>query len=422
MWFKKENEIQFEQAEFREERKDKVNPARGWYRLYSFDADECIREEELKWCLSPDERLVLVMIDLGSYRNIPLSKEALAGIRRIFAFFKTHQKEMILRFVYDREGRGMEKEPSGIEWIQKHMEQLGSLIQTYEKDIFLIQGLFIGSWGEMHSSHYTDKGSLRELAKALWEETAADCFFAVRRPVFWRTIFPEEKKSAMQNKMGFFNDGLLGSETDLGTYADAKNTGKEWEKPWNRKQELEFLEEKCRVVPNGGEAVGEDALGEFHSAMKQFSKMHISYLNSVYDKRVLERWKEVEYQGMDGYSYIGMHLGYRLVIRSAGYDKKMDVFKILIDNTGFAALYEKAKASVFFETGGNTKIVSEASIQAGRLASGKKTELLLPLPGLESNEEVKVFLSLKRMKDDAVIHFANEEEDERVYLGLLRKR
>lgn len=420
MLFRKGCGIRFERAELREEMKDCPNPGRGWYRLYSFSAEEEIREEELQWCLKKEERLALVMVDLGGFREEPLTKEALAHIERIFAFFKKYKKEMILRFVYDREGRGMEREPATMELIQTHMQQLGRLIRAYEKEIFLIQGLFVGSWGEMHSSRYLSRECLRELADTLCEETAVDCFFSLRKPVFWRMLFgKEEKGRGLRKKMGFFNDGLLASATDLGTYGTADVSNQDWESAWSREAELRFQEELCRHVPNGGEAVGEDALGDFSSALRCFEQMHITYLNSVYDERVLNRWKRMEYRGVSGYDYIGMHLGYRLVIKDVVLNKKKGVLKIKIENKGFAGLYERAEAYVYFRKGEQVCHRQKIPISPGSLESKKSTEIQAGLPELEKGD-YQICLQFKRQKDERVIRFANIGAQEEIYLGLLR--
>ncbi|MCI8326611.1 MAG: DUF4832 domain-containing protein [Lachnospiraceae bacterium] len=423
MLFKKKDKSRFEKAIFTEEMGDLSNPGRGWYRLYSFSAGEEIEEEELRWCLNENERLALVMIDLGDFREKCLPKKILLNIERIFAFFQKWEKEMIVRFVYDREGRGMEREPSSLKMIVSHMQQIKALLQTYEKSIFMVQGLFLGSWGEMHTSHYLSKKYLRQLAEMLWEETESDCFFAIRKPVFWRMIFDKEQgERAYKKKVGFFNDGLLASETDLGTYGSEDTRDREWEQMWDRQAEIQFQNEICRFVPNGGEAVGENALGEFSLALKYFYQIHITYLSSVYDERVLERWKKTEYRGMNGYDYIGMHLGYRLVIRNASLNRKKKALEIEIENVGFANLYEETKAYLFFEDEREARVRKAFFVPASYLESRKTTVIQAELPELESGREYRVFFQLRRQKDECLISFANHMEEGRVELGLLLNR
>ena len=61
---------------------------------------------------------------------------------------------MILRVCYDTEGKGMEREPQRIFVVQRHMQALGSLAERYADAILTVQGVFVGSWGEMHTSRF----------------------------------------------------------------------------------------------------------------------------------------------------------------------------------------------------------------------------------------------------------------------------
>lgn len=67
---------------------------------------------------------------------------------------------MILRFSYDLEGKGLEKEPGSIRLVEEHMQQIGEVIREYADDIFAVQGILIGNWGEMHGSRYLTPGCL----------------------------------------------------------------------------------------------------------------------------------------------------------------------------------------------------------------------------------------------------------------------
>ena len=87
-----------------------------------------------------------------SFRACEIPKEALLHIGQILEFFRRNGKEMILRFVYDNEGKGMEREPLTVSMVKRHMEQIGGAIRPYMEDILVLQGIFVGNWGEMHGS------------------------------------------------------------------------------------------------------------------------------------------------------------------------------------------------------------------------------------------------------------------------------
>ena len=55
--------------------------------------------------------------------------------------------------------------------------------------------------------------------------------------------------------MGLFDDGILGSETDLGTFGVEPGSEAGWGSPWSTEDELIFEEQLCRYVPQGGEVL-----------------------------------------------------------------------------------------------------------------------------------------------------------------------
>ena len=55
--------------------------------------------------------------------------------------------------------------------------------------------------------------------------------------------------------VGLFNDGIFGSDTDLGTFAPADSPSTDWEEPWPLARELDFEGQLSAFVPQCGEAV-----------------------------------------------------------------------------------------------------------------------------------------------------------------------
>ncbi len=78
----------FQKADLRESTEELSNPARGWYQIHTFLAEQEPDFEELCWCLHPKDTLALVLIDIGYFRNRNLDQEALGRISRIIAFFQ----------------------------------------------------------------------------------------------------------------------------------------------------------------------------------------------------------------------------------------------------------------------------------------------------------------------------------------------
>ena len=232
----------FHKASMEEALEKVVNPGTGWYHLYTFDAT-CATPVLYVAC--EEEEIVLLLIDIGGFRGKELSTEALMSIRQIFHFFKEKQKDMIVRFVYDTEGKGMEKEPESGEIVLEHIRQLGAVIREYQSSILTVQGLLVGSWGEMHDSKFLTKKWLIRLAKEMLEATDYQCNLAVRKPAQLRCIEGEIGEKAKE-KLTLFNDGIFGSETDLGTYGSSLE---------DRMRELSWIEENLRDGYIGGEAL-----------------------------------------------------------------------------------------------------------------------------------------------------------------------
>ena len=324
------------------------NPSCGWYHIYTFDLSKKSSNESFLYIDCEEEELVLLIIDIHAFRcceQIP--KEALEWFSSILTFFEQHDKGIILRIVYDTKGRGMENEPSSIKIVKSHMKQLGSIIceHTSEKKslpgkILVHQGLFVGSWGEMHSSKFLSEARMKELSDTFLETTKGSCPIAVRKPVQLRILNCQKNES--NTNFTLFNDAIFGSETDLGTYGTIRqsalpeNSDKE-KTSWAREDELTWQKIKLQQSFCGGEVLGgmnmlSESSGntdqpqrtlDWKQVVADLAKMHVSYLNSVYSKEVLDDWKaqRIMWNGKEisEYDYIGRHLGSALLSHMSRY-------------------------------------------------------------------------------------------------------
>ena len=332
----------FQKAILQESRKAIQNPGCGWYHLYTFNAAQT---GEPLYIACEEEELVLLRIDIGAFRDKPISEPSLEWIRRILAFFREKRKGMILRFSYDLEGKGLEKEPGSIRLVEEHMQQIGEVIREYADDIFAVQGILIGNWGEMHGSRYLTPDAFRTLTDTMIKAVDGACPVAVRKPAQWREMtlgWTEQEKK----KLTLFNDGIFGSETDLGTYGtlSPETPG---QKICSREEELEWQKNEMCGKFCGGEAIwGSGAepapFVSAPKAMADLERMHISYLNSTYDLRRLEQWKAETVEDESGLEAIGKRLGYRFVVEGVEFVSEREELQITLENKGFAELTEEA--------------------------------------------------------------------------------
>ncbi len=420
--------LNFIASKFIESNTNDSNPGRGWYRIYTYPIQEAVKEEDMRIVCCKEEQLALLLIDISYYRASAIDDQALNNLKRILTFFCGEKKDLILRFLYDREGKGMEREPSGISVIQMHMRQIGTIVKDYADSIFTLQGLFIGSWGEMHSSKFLGAEYIRQLARTLSESTGDSCNLAVRKPCYLRMLVSEQELSeCLENrKVGLYNDGMLGSESDLGTYGSLPKQQAEWEEEWCRQDELDFQDQLCNKALNGGEVVINNPLNDLEQAIVKLQKMHITYLHSLYDLQVLNKWKDTIYQkpgafyGRSGYDYIGAHLGYRFLVKDVCLKKKKYNYYIEIElhNTGFSNAYEKMQATLLLKYL-NQGVKEIPIIFDVRKIGSNKTSLLSALLGKLEDEEAEVWFELKRSKDQRRIQLANEGAGEDFLLGKL---
>ena len=439
------------------------NPGCGWYHIYTFD----LSKESFLYIDCEEEELVLLLIDIHVFRGCEqIPKEALEYFSSILTFFEQHDKGIILRIVYDTKGRGMENEPSSIKIVKSHMKQLGSIIcehmgekKSLPGKILVHQGLFVGSWGEMHGSKFLSEARMKELSDTFLEATKGSCPIAVRKPVQLRILSCQKEASApLQNapntNFTLFNDAIFGSETDLGTYGTIRQSAvpenSEREKtPWAREDELTWQKTKLQQSFCGGEVLGgmntvSESSGnkdqsqrtlDWQQVVAELAKMHVSYLNSIYSKEVLDDWKaqRIMWNGeeISEYDYIGRHLGYRFTvthvkISCVSPEKKKqtqsdtqsqiseNVITLTIKNTGFANMCEDAVCRLILtENNENIKAFeTKSDPRTWNSITDTVIEYLIPQEiWPQQSQQTKLFLQLIRKRDGRIIEWANEEYD-----------
>lgn len=405
-----------ELSELIESTEELYNPGRGWYQIHTFETGTCVTPEEMRSSLNETDALVLLLIRIPA-RPKALSQKDLDWIRSILRTFSEAGKDILLRFVYDLEGKGLENEPDRFAIVEKHFQQLSELMGTQQQFIFVYQGILVGSWGEMHTSRYLSSRYLSRLASIFRESTGGRIYHSVRKPVQWRQLFVREdwERAAKIAKTGLYNDGILASETDLGTFGNQSGEEAGWEQSWLPLEELDFEERLCRYAPQGGEVV----YGEMTEKMSleqiagRLSRMNLSYLNRDHDKRVFEIWKKLRWekedvwQWMNGFDYIGRHLGYRFVVRRAELKPKRKEMKLQleVENIGFARMYEEAELLLEYEDpNGNTEIW-KIETDVRNWNPGERVCLSQSL----ISGAGKYFLSMRRCHDGRRVYFANRQ-------------
>lgn len=431
--FRRRTKWSFQKAELTETTEELKNPARGWYEIYPFQVEEKPDLQEVSWCVNTEDTVALVLLDIGAYREKDLDNKALENIRRILHFFEENQLDVILRVVYDRHGKALEREPFFFEQVKKHLKQIMPIVKEFEQTIFVFQGMLVGSWGEMHTSRFLAPDKLKEMWNILQREAGDKVYFAVRKPAQWRLLHPENcgRMQLNYDKMGLFDDAIFGSDNHLGTFGEKPGEAAGWDNSWRKEDELRFEEQLCRRVPNGGEAICGELYQEIGTAADTeavLRKMHISYLNRAYDENILRLWKKWIWEefgvwkNSSVFDYIGKHLGYRFVVRDVAVTLETEhdqniVVTIWVENVGFANFYQEAEVMLeCMDTEGCLHIQKlECDMRVWECGS------VQTISGEINLMNCKLYLSAKRKSDGRKIYFANRTgRDGRVLLGQIK--
>ncbi|OUM70587.1 hypothetical protein PIROE2DRAFT_1106, partial [Piromyces sp. E2] len=154
--------------------------------------------------------------------------------------------------------------------ILSHINQLSDIVYEYKDLIYIYQGAFVGTYGEMRGSEHLKIDELSLIIHALNELIDPSIFLSVRTPAFYRglkdTFYANKNSyynfdySLFEKRMSLYNDGLFYNDDDYGTYKSKKVSDENKLDKNNylkkyREKEVSFQNSLCLNVPNGGEAV-----------------------------------------------------------------------------------------------------------------------------------------------------------------------
>lgn len=310
----------------------------------------------------------------------PLTQDALEAFEATLDAVRQRGKTAIVRFAYDPWFNGSTKCDPEQSVILGHLKQLGEVYARNTDVITFVELGMYGSWGEMHSSNVGSNENIAEALQTLLQCTPPEIKIGVRRPdivAVWLgvnqgsnysgfDIHSEAFLKALAAKgdtilrVGMYNDGYLGSYSDLGTIGMGESGHQ-----MTREMMVQWLETYSQHTPYGGELVanynGDDPINTPAYLAQEGFRTHTSYLNYEWHQPTILGWKEItfegddpEYNGKDGYTYVENHLGYRFILRSATIDtasptgKSIDV-TLGIENVGFGNLTRKAIVSFIFK-------------------------------------------------------------------------
>ena len=360
-------------VQYTESTEEFANPDRGFYYPICLTAETTGLESINSFTKNfYNNALIHLRVDIaafsGAYNgssDLELTTAMLNALDKALTVINESGSCMIIRFAYDRDFGGdykikdengdgvlFEYEPN-INMILKHIEQFTPLINKHKNMITAVECGLIGPWGEMHSSTLAEQNTFNKIFKKYLDCLDEDIAFLVRQPNFiykyyGLTLETLDQFDYENNRIGCYNDGYLGSATDLGTYKD-------------RPKEITFLENLSRF-PYGGEVVRpESSYNQLSWACNEMFRTNLSYLNIQWNNIVVKRWQDTIYKlddplyhGLSEFTYISNHMGYRFVCESLDYTIKDTLnFTLNFKNVGFGELNRPKNAYVILKNASN---------------------------------------------------------------------
>lgn len=296
--------FQTETAYFVDGNAELDNPMRGFYVQVS--TEETGRAAELA---QDGYRLMLLAMDLEDFSDGEISQKALDDLETCLQQAEAHHIGVIFRAAYNFWGDCAE--PEQIELFRTHIAQMAQVLNPHADNLYSVQAGLLGPYGEWHSGAYLtgdeqNDRQMRLYILSAWEEYLDPSVQVdVRRPRFIREA---EAAGVLVGRLGFHDDGLLGSDSDLGTYDDPE---------MDRQAELDWMQAHLLSRGSGGEMPYVSPWSAPEAADAAFRQMHLTYLNRMYNTEVIDGWKAEQLQARSAKEVIEQRLGYRLLLSEA---------------------------------------------------------------------------------------------------------
>lgn len=371
-----------------------ANPERGYYSQITTDLSREVSLATLQGLRKKGNTLALLMYYLSDCTDKPLPEAGLAKIGRDLDNVRKAGVKAIVRFAYTDRQDGND---APMDIILGHLDQLKPVLNAGKDVIACTQAGFIGAWGEWYysSNHLNNTASYNKLIDKWLEVLPSDRCVQVRTPKYKMNYLGSNTPltaqlaytSTPQARIAHHNDAFMADETNMGTYADPA-------------ADRTYLAADGLYVPVGGETCLPSptaAISKGADAVTEMQTLHWSFLNDLYDTKVLDSWKK------DGVgTTIANSLGYRLQLVSGSFSTKHSAgsdltVKLNLQNKGFAAMYNPRKVElVIASADGKTEYVATLPDDPRTWLPGKavKIEHTVALPDDIADGSYALYLAL----------------------------
>lgn len=400
---------------------------------------------------NPQGNLVVLFVDIGAFSSgvngttdddgnytegtdYDLDESFFNGLRGTLENCRKNGCTVGIRFRYDANGK-TNPEPATFDKVLEHIQQIkdNGVLDDYEDILMYVESGFVGAWGEQHSGKYTSLEYKAQLLDAMLDMIPKSVSVTVRTPntfCKWAGIDPSEISSYVAEKgsdaarVGLFNDGYMGSDTDLGTFISP-----------NRAESVTWMKTQMQHTYYGGEFSGSIDYAQKYdtylpeNSIQEMYYTHLSYINSniwsLYKDYTFSEEYDMDscnnsaYYGQTVYQFMRDHIGYRFVLRDSDLTAETEqggtvTVDFKVENTGFASPIKEQNAQVLLEKDGYYMICdSDIDDRDWQSTSTTEENINIKLPDNIDAGDWNVYLKLSVGDTDAesafrTVQFANE--------------
>ena len=297
--FSKAEKYLYTSTSFTESARDINNPDQGFYKALKVYFDS----STIKYDSAKVDQVYHLRCELSKYskavnksKDKEISEGALQALDKLLTKIKNENKNVVIRFAYDKDLNGHANHEASMSMIRTHIRQLGKILNKYPDTIIAIEGGILGPWGEMHTSKLATEPN-KALVFKYWLESTDGIPVLSRTPksifvYFDKSLSQMEQFTIPENdpgyRIGLYNDCYLSTSTDMGTYSD-------------RPRETKWLSKQNEHLPYGGEICENYELSNLDKCLPEMRLLKTNYINGGFNHDVTDKkWKKEKYSSSLG--------------------------------------------------------------------------------------------------------------------------
>ena len=139
--------IRWEKFEFADSGKLLKNPGCGFYQMKKYmltDSEADVERFFKSYPIRDGTTFEMLEINISRYFCTELTDKAKENLSALLAVYKKAGVTLIIRILYDWDGKGKLYEPKDLDTVIWHMSQIRSVLADFPGTVYITQGVFIG--------------------------------------------------------------------------------------------------------------------------------------------------------------------------------------------------------------------------------------------------------------------------------------